>query len=137
MKGETVGDLAWKGKALCELVCRPFIEADSLAHDNAEPALTILHDPKLLLVLRTFDVGLEHDDRLIRLLALAAQPIESSCSLFEHARVPGKIVMNDVSTFQMEVNPFTHHGARNQDFREERCVECEHEAVAQRSRNLT
>ena len=49
--------------------------------------------------------------------------VETPSLLFERARVPKSIVMNDVPTESMQINSFTHHSTADKYLREKRAVE--------------
>ncbi len=84
-----------------------------LSHHDVEPSLAVLHDSELLLVLRSFQERLVDDDRKTRDLGLASKPIEPSCPLLEHARVPVEVVVNRVAALVMEIDALAHDGARD------------------------
>lgn len=81
--------------------CRP-------SHDDIEPLRTILYDAEHLLVMGASEVWLIHFD--VRSLAFGkgADTVQTAGTLFEHARVPIQIVVNDMPALQVKVNSLSH-----------------------------
>ena len=100
----------------------------ALAHDDPEPALTILDDAVHLLVVRAAEVRLVDDDGPMHRLRLRPDAVDPAGPLFECARVPGKVVVDHIPAVPLQVDAFSHHRAGDQNLREERRVEGQHEA---------
>src|SRR5690349_1774585 len=60
----------------------------------------------------------------------AANAVGATSALFEHSRIPSKIVMNDVPAVAVQVNAFLPNGCANEDLRQKRGVETVEDAVA-------
>ena len=61
----------------------------------------------LALVRCTGEIRKTHDDRLT-ILCLASKPVNAAGSLFDRARVPGKVMMDDVTAESLKIHAFSH-----------------------------
>ena len=98
-----------------------------LSHHDAKPLFPMGHDLVLTFVSSSRDVWQVNHDRLAP-FSLAAQSVDASCALFDCAWVPGKVMVDHVSTEPLEIDALTHNLAANQNVGEKRRVECAHQA---------
>src|SRR3990172_6628580 len=60
---------------------------------------------------------------------LCPKTIDSASALFQRTWIPIKVMMNDVATIEMEINPLRHDAAGDQNFRVEGRIEGQHDPV--------
>lgn len=91
--------------ASCQFLCRALVEFELLPHHDLKPSLSVADDAKHLLVRTAGQERFVDDNRMPRRLGFAANAIESTRALLQRARIPAKVMMQNVAAETVQVDP--------------------------------